>query len=348
MTAVRPRAATRHRDPFDALRLADERRRAASRLRRRASVPTAHRDPRTAPTCRPTLTNDAHHAPLPQARTRHDRRRTSSSATPRPRSTSTATRSARSRPSARRRRRAGRPRRDHRSGHGVAGRRVPRDRRARPRDAWRCHVHVPARRCPTSTPRFARAVEPAPRACVQPADQFHGNRTADVRDPFGHRWTFTAPIRVCPTPRRDAAAAGQGLRSCTRARRGGSARRGRSRSQIKHHEHGRPLLLHAAGRDLAKAQAFFGAVLGWQFDDPTSGHIENISAPPGAVHAGDDAPGARLWFVVDDIHAAVATVRELGGTADEPVHYDSGWSADCTDDQGTCSASACPSAAYSR
>lgn len=26
-----------------------------------------------------------------------------------------------------------------------------------------------------------------------PADQFHGNRTATVLDPFGHRWTFRAP-----------------------------------------------------------------------------------------------------------------------------------------------------------
>jgi hypothetical protein len=36
----------------------------------------------------------------------------------------------------------------------------------------------------------------------------------------------------------------------------------------------------------------------------------------------------------DDIHAAVTRVRD-GGTADEPVHYDSGSAATCTDDQGT-------------
>ena len=50
--------------------------------------------------------------------------------------------------------------------------------------------------------------------------------------------------------------------------------------------------------------------------------------------AGGEGP-AQLWFVVDDIHEAVAKVRALGGRADEPVGYDSGWSADCVDDQGT-------------
>jgi uncharacterized glyoxalase superfamily protein PhnB len=51
--------------------------------------------------------------------------------------------------------------------------------------------------------------------------------------------------------------------------------------------------------------------LGWQLHD---GHIANIAAPPGSVsdYYPDDV-GARLWFVVDDIDAAVAKVRELGG-----------------------------------
>ncbi|MCU1398867.1 MAG: Glyoxalase/bleomycin resistance protein/dioxygenase, partial [Acidimicrobiales bacterium] len=91
--------------------------------------------------------------------------------------------------------------------------------------------------------------------------------------------------------------------------------------------------------DVPRAQRFFGAVLGWQFGGPgpdqqPSGHIENISAPPGSL-GGSYEGGARLWFVVDDIHAAVALVRSNGGTADEPVDYPSGWSADCVDDQGT-------------
>jgi len=35
---------------------------------------------------------------------------------------------------------------------------------------------------------FARAVGAGATAVDAPADQFHGGRTAAVRDPFGHRW----------------------------------------------------------------------------------------------------------------------------------------------------------------
>jgi predicted enzyme related to lactoylglutathione lyase len=98
--------------------------------------------------------------------------------------------------------------------------------------------------------------------------------------------------------------------------------------------------------DLAKAQRFFGAVLGWQFGSPDNGHVENISAPPGGPNVSGDT-GARLWFVVEDIHTAVERVRANGGTASEPVHYESGWSSDCTDDQGTIFSLSVPSAEYS-
>jgi predicted enzyme related to lactoylglutathione lyase len=86
-------------------------------------------------------------------------------------------------------------------------------------------------------------------------------------------------------------------------------------------------------------------VLGWELHD---GHIANIAAPPGSVsdYYPDDV-GARLWFVVGDIDAAVAKVRELGGTATDPTQSESGWSSDCTDDQGTVFCLSVPSAAYS-
>jgi predicted enzyme related to lactoylglutathione lyase len=42
-----------------------------------------------------------------------------------------------------------------------------------------------------------------------------------------------------------------------------------------------------------------------------------------------------VWFKVADIRAAVAQVRELGGSADEPQQSASGWSTACRDDQGT-------------
>ncbi len=82
--------------------------------------------------------------------------------------------------------------------------------------------------------------------------------------------------------------------------------------------------------------------------DAQPGHITNISAPPGglAAVAIDASTRPQLWFVVDDIHAAVAKVRELGGSADEPALYDSGRSADCVDDQGTIFSLSAPAAKY--
>lgn len=103
--------------------------------------------------------------------------------------------------------------------------------------------------------------------------------------------------------------------------------------QVKHYDQGDLYYFTLPTPDLAKAQAFYGAVLGWRFDDAENGHVGNISAPPGSAHGATVT--ADLYFVVDDIHAAVTRVRAMGGTADEPVHYDSGSAATCTDDQGT-------------
>jgi PhnB protein len=41
---------------------------------------------------------------------------------------------------------------------------------------------------------FARAVEAGATAAAEPADQFHGDRTATVRDPYGHKWIFQAHL----------------------------------------------------------------------------------------------------------------------------------------------------------
>ena len=156
------------------------------------------------------------------------------------------------------------------------------------------------------------------------ADQFHGNRMGSLTDPFGHRWTLSTPI------------AGFDRAEYARISRdeGYELIEGR---QLKHHNEGDLYYFTLPVHDLSRAQAFFTAVLGWQFPDPQGGHIANISAPPGGIATvtGDASTRAQLWFVVDDIHAAVAKVRELGGSATDPVNYDSGWSADCVDDQGT-------------
>ena len=41
---------------------------------------------------------------------------------------------------------------------------------------------------------FARAVEAGAIAVDAPSDQFHGGRTAQLRDPFGHRWFLNHQI----------------------------------------------------------------------------------------------------------------------------------------------------------
>jgi len=156
------------------------------------------------------------------------------------------------------------------------------------------------------------------------ADQFHGNRMGSLTDPFGHRWTLSTPIAGFDRAEYARISKDEGYELI-------------EGQQLKHHNDGDLYYFTLPVHDLSRAQAFFTAVLGWQFPDPQQGHIANISAPPGglATVTADASTRAQLWFVVDDIHAAVVKVRELGGSATDPVNYDSGWSADCIDDQGT-------------
>jgi uncharacterized glyoxalase superfamily protein PhnB len=182
---------------------------------------------------------------------------------------------------------------------------------------------------------FERAVA-AGAAVIRPvADQFHGNRMGWLTDPFGHRWTLSTPIAGFDRAEYARVSREEGYELI-------------ESQQLKSHSQGDLYYFTLQVHDLARAQAFFGSVLGWQFPDPAQGHVANISAPPGGVAQVE--PGgstrAQLWFVVDDIHAAVVKVRELGGTADDPVLYDSGWSADCVDDQGTTFNLSVPAAKY--
>lgn len=43
--------------------------------------------------------------------------------------------------------------------------------------------------------RFEQAVGAGATAMSEPADQFHGDRTASVRCPFGHKWILATPLR---------------------------------------------------------------------------------------------------------------------------------------------------------
>ena len=86
--------------------------------------------------------------------------------------------------------------------------------------------------------------------------------------------------------------------------------------------------------DMERGKAFYDGLFGWQFE-PGEGyaHIGNTTLP-GGLHAGGEGPSPKVWFRVDDINAAVARVRALGGEAADPAQSDSGWHTDCRDDQG--------------
>jgi uncharacterized glyoxalase superfamily protein PhnB len=169
------------------------------------------------------------------------------------------------------------------------------------------------------------------------ADQFHGNRMGGVTDPFGHRWTLSTPIAGFDRAEYARTSKVEGFELI-------------EGPQLKHHNQGDLYYFTLPVHDLSRAQAFFTAVLGWQFPDPQHGHVANISAPPGAIAAvsADASTRPQMWFVVDDIHGAVAKVRELGGSASDPVQFDSGWSADCVDDQGTTFNLSVPAAKYTQ
>ncbi len=87
------------------------------------------------------------------------------------------------------------------------------------------------------------------------------------------------------------------------------------------------------GPDVERSAAFFAELFGWELHRGDVGyHVANTYPPMGL--ASNDSIDPEVWIEVVDIGEAVGAVRELGGTAEEPVHYDSGWSATCTDPNG--------------
>ena len=52
--------------------------------------------------------------------------------------------------------------------------------------------------CPDADAAFERAVEAGAIVVAPPSDAFHGDRTATVRCPFGHRWIIATHVRDVP------------------------------------------------------------------------------------------------------------------------------------------------------
>lgn len=94
--------------------------------------------------------------------------------------------------------------------------------------------------------------------------------------------------------------------------------------------------------DVARARAFYGELFGWKFEDFREGATIETPNLHGGIHGGDEGASPYVFFAVDDMDAALAKVRELGGRVEQEVGEggedgDSGFGRFiiCADDQGS-------------
>jgi predicted enzyme related to lactoylglutathione lyase len=105
--------------------------------------------------------------------------------------------------------------------------------------------------------------------------------------------------------------------------------------------HGELSFFELGVQDAARARAFYGSLFGWEFADEGTGATIETPNVPGGLHGGDPEATPYLFFRVDDLDAAVARVRELGGTVTDGRGEDPDADARfgrfvfCKDDQGS-------------
>jgi PhnB protein len=176
----------------------------------------------------------------------------------------------------------------------------------------------------------ASAVAAGATSLRAPEDQFHGNRTATVEDPFGHHWMLATPIEALTAPEMGARAAGDGYTTTVPD---APVPRVEPIGELGYWTLNVP--------DVARGRAFYGALLGWAIDAPgpdssgthTYAHVHNTKVPMG-LHDGPGGARETLYYRVDDLAATTARVLELGGEVLEVQEYASGGNARCRDDQG--------------
>jgi uncharacterized protein len=91
--------------------------------------------------------------------------------------------------------------------------------------------------------------------------------------------------------------------------------------------------------DTQKGRDFWGGLFGWEFQafpEQSEYHMFRISDQQGgAVMSPDGQKGIRPYFSVEDINGGAERVKELGGSANDPMPVPSmGWFATCTDPNG--------------
>lgn len=142
---------------------------------------------------------------------------------------------------------------------------------------------------------------------LRPVAVNHGARQGVIRDPFGHRWMVSTAVEPDDAPVED----------------------------VPSRRYGDVGYITLEVPDGARARRFFAELFGWDVvagHEPDSFHVASIT-PPAGIHGGQE-PEVRLYFRVDDLDAAVARVRALGGEVLSVAHYPSGGNAECRDDQG--------------
>ena len=158
---------------------------------------------------------------------------------------------------------------------------------------------------------YGRAVEAGATELSTPEDKPHGNRTATIRDPFGHRWMLAQPI-AAPSAAEVMAVDPSFVVS------------GRVPSEPGY------ITMHTP--DMIKAAGYFGDLFGWAMEG--GGHVKNTKFPMGFSGPTADHRDVTLYFRVDDIDTYAAKVIELGGQVLLKTEYPSGGNAECVDNQG--------------
>jgi uncharacterized protein len=101
---------------------------------------------------------------------------------------------------------------------------------------------------------------------------------------------------------------------------------------------GEPTHIELGAPDARRAQEFFGSLFDWTFEPYGAGDQAALQTPTvrGGIHDGVTTTTLTTYFRVDDIGEAVARVRQLGGSAEDPSPYEPGFGrfSTCTDDQG--------------
>ena len=107
---------------------------------------------------------------------------------------------------------------------------------------------------------------------------------------------------------------------------------------------GQVSFIEFGGRDAMTARTFYGKLFGWSFEPGPGGEgyaIDGVGVPAG-VHGGDEGASPYVFFRVDDLEGAAATVERLGGTVevmpggdDEATVATFGEFRLCRDDQGS-------------